>query len=83
MVDDTRAHVIDAVESGRLPRAGPTDAAAHDLLDELPGSYWQDWSDNAAERIRAKAERPACVCGAFRKPDFADGRCERCWGWPT
>ena len=56
----TRSHVIDAVEGGRLPRGGPSDAAAHNLLDDLPDGYWQGWSDDAAARIRA--QRPRCSC---------------------
>ena len=73
--------VIAAVEAGRLPRGGPSDAAARDLLDDLPAGYWQRWGDAAAERIRAQAQHPCCCCVDGPRPG-ADGRCGRCYGYP-
>jgi hypothetical protein len=49
-----RELVLDAVEDGILPRGGPSDAAAHDLLDAIPPGYWACWSSGAAGRIRAQ-----------------------------
>ena len=79
MSDEVRRHVVDAIQAGRLPRGGPSDAAVHDLLDELPGGYWERWSDAAAERVRAQAAHPRCCC-ADGGQRGADGRCQRCWG---
>jgi hypothetical protein len=82
MRDDIRAQVLAAVEAGRLPRGGPSHVAALDLVDDMSAAYWAEWSEHAAERIKAKAEHPRCCCGTFSEPG-RDGRCERCCGWPT
>ncbi len=79
MADEIRARVIAAVEAGQLPRGGPSDAAAHNLLDDLPAGYWERWGDAAAKRIRA--QRPRCCCVDGPQPG-ADGRCGRCYGCP-
>ena len=79
MTDEVRRHVIDAVEAGRLPRGGPSDAAARRLLDELPRDCWERWGNAAAERIRAQRLRCCCADGPRLG---ADGRCGRCYGLP-
>lgn len=79
MGDEIRRRVIDALEAGRLPRGGPSDAAAHDLFGELPGDYWERWGAAAAERMRAR--RPRCLCADGGAEPVGDGRCSRCWGW--
>lgn len=73
------ARVLAEVEAGRLSRGGPSHLAALDLLDEIPSSHWQRWNADTADRIRAKAEHPRCVCGTFYEAG-RDGRCERCFG---
>lgn len=78
MTDEIRRRVTDAVKAGRLPRGGPSDAAARDLLDELPGDYWERWGADTAERIRA--QRPRCCCVDHPSP-ADDGRCSRCYGY--
>ena len=74
MADEVRARVIAAVEAGRLPR-GPSDAAARNLLDDLPAGYWQCWGDAAAERIRARASARAAAAWTVlgRAPTVAVG----------
>ena len=79
MDDEIQRRVIDAVEAGRLPRGGPSEACAHDLLDDLPDGYFERWANAAAERIRA--QRPGCCGGGFA--DIRGNRCERCWGWAS
>jgi hypothetical protein len=81
MTDPNRQRVLDAVADGRLPAGGPSHLAALDLLDEVPGSHWEEWNENAAERIRAAAARPACICAAPYADPGADGRCSRCQGF--
>jgi hypothetical protein len=39
--DDVRRRVLDAIASGRIPRGGPSELAAHGLLDEVPAGYWE------------------------------------------
>jgi hypothetical protein len=82
MTDPARQRVLDAVETGKLPRGGPSHLAALGMLDEFPEKYWQDWNAASAERIRAKALHPRCRCGTFTEPEV-DGRCARCAGFPT
>ncbi len=43
-----------ALERGDLPRGGPSEVAAFDLLGELSPGYWQRWSEATAERILAR-----------------------------
>lgn len=50
---DVQNAVAAAVDRGELPPGGPSEAAAQGLLDQLPDGYWQRWSEDAAERIRA------------------------------
>jgi hypothetical protein len=78
--DEIRQRVLNAVADGRLPRGGPSHLAALDLINEISGSTWEEWGRAAAERIRAKATRPPCICGTFSEPE-PSGRCGRCWGW--
>jgi len=54
--DDVLRAVRDAVERGDVPAGGPSEAAAHGLLDEIPAEYWRRWSEDAARRIRASVE---------------------------
>jgi hypothetical protein len=56
------ARVLEAVARGELPPGGPSELAALDLLDDLPGSYWQRWSPDAAARIRTRATSADCCC---------------------
>jgi hypothetical protein len=70
--------VTDAIEAGRLPRGGPSDAAARDLIGEMPTGYWEGWSNDAAARIRAQPVRCCCHDGGQLG---GDGRCQRCHGW--
>jgi hypothetical protein len=78
--DKVREQVLDALAQGRLPAGGPSELAAHGLIDEVPPGYWDQWTVEAAERIRGQAT--PCTC---ESPDrlARDGRCSRCWGWPT
>lgn len=76
--DDIRREVLDAVQRGDIPRGGPSELAARDLIDDCPAGYWQRYIAEATARIREQAARPNCTC--------ADGgrggdRCDRCWGW--
>jgi len=50
---DVQNAVAAAVDRGELSPGGPSEAAAHELLDQLPPGYWQHWSEAAADRIRA------------------------------
>jgi hypothetical protein len=77
-VDEARPRVLDAVEGGRLPAGGPSHLVA--LGREADADYWARWSEAAAARIRAQPVR--CTCALPGQP-AADGRCSRCWGWPT
>jgi AAA domain len=48
-----------------------------------PGNSSQNGAgDDLAERIRRQAARPTCCCAMPGDP-AADGRCSRCWGWPS
>jgi hypothetical protein len=49
---ETAREVLAAVDRGEIPRGGPSEAAARGLLDQLPDSYWDRWSEGAADRIR-------------------------------
>jgi hypothetical protein len=80
--NEIRRQVLASVAEGKIPAGGPSELAARDLIDQAPGGYFERWSHDAAERIRARAARPRCVCGAVAAPG-PDGRCERCQGWPT
>lgn len=53
--DDVQNAVAAAVDRGELPPGGPSDAAAHGLLDQLPPGYWEQWSEATAARIRRAA----------------------------
>ncbi len=44
--------VLAAVDRGETPRGGPSEAAARDMLDQLPAGYWDRWSEDTADRIR-------------------------------
>jgi hypothetical protein len=50
--DEVRKQVLDAIESGRIPRGGPSELAAHGLLDDAPPGYLERWAAAAVERIR-------------------------------
>jgi hypothetical protein len=49
---EARQRVLEAIEEGRIPKGGPSELAAHELLDDVPASYWERWSEGALERIR-------------------------------
>jgi hypothetical protein len=51
-----RRAVLDAVGRGDIPRGGPSELAARDLLDEVPDGYWERWSARAVDRIREQRE---------------------------
>ena len=80
--EEIRQQVLAAIDRGEIPAGGPSEIAAYDLVDEVPRDYWQRWGSDAADRIRAKAARPVCTCGAFAEPELPDGRCSRCMGFP-
>jgi hypothetical protein len=48
---DVRRRVLDAIERGDLPRGGPSELAAHDLLDEVPEGYFERWLAQAVGRM--------------------------------
>ncbi len=50
--DDVQRAVAAAVDRGEIPRGGPSEAAARDMLDQLPAGYWDRWSEDTADRIR-------------------------------
>ena len=54
---EVRRKVLEAVERGDLPRGGPSELAAHDLVDEAPPGYFERWSQDSAERIREQMIR--------------------------
>ena len=49
---ETARVVLAAVDRGEIPRRGPSEAAARELLDQLPAGYWDRWSEDTADRIR-------------------------------
>jgi hypothetical protein len=51
--EQIRRYVLAAVARGDIPRGGPSELAAHDLLDHVPQDYWQRWCRETADRIRA------------------------------
>lgn len=68
--EDVQNAVAAAVDRGELPSGGPSEAAAHGLLDQLPPGYWQRWSEAAAERIRASSgdRGEHIAAGGARRP---------------
>jgi hypothetical protein len=55
---EIRRQVLQAVERGDVPRGGPSELAAYDLIDETPVGYFEPWAQEAAERIgRQERER--------------------------
>lgn len=80
--DETRRQVLAAINAGRIPRGGPSELAAHDLIDEVPAGYWERWTTGAAERVREQMRSAPCTCARPATP-ADDGRCSHCWGWPT
>jgi hypothetical protein len=48
---DVRRRVLDAIERGDLPRGGPSELAAHDLLHEVPEGYFERWLAQAVGRM--------------------------------
>jgi hypothetical protein len=55
--DEIRRTALDAIAAGRVPRGGPTELAAYELLDDAPPGYWERWSREATERIRWETDR--------------------------
>ncbi len=51
--EDVARSVLAAVGRGDIPAGGPSEAAALELLDQLPSGYWRRWTEAAAQRIRA------------------------------
>jgi hypothetical protein len=58
-------------------RAGPAGLARLGLLHKTPAEYWERYSSEAAERLRAW--RPVCHCVDGRPLEV--DRCRRCGGW--
>lgn len=50
--EEIRRQVLEAVERGEIPKGGPSELAAYDLLDDVPDVYWERWSKQSVERIR-------------------------------
>ena len=50
--EEIRRQVLEAIERGEIPKAGPSELAAYDLLDDVPEGYWLRWSEQSTERIR-------------------------------
>jgi len=67
-------------QSSQLP-GGPSDFAARGLIDDAPRGYFDRWSAEVADRIRAATRPPRCCCQTPAELDAA-GRCTRCYGWP-
>jgi hypothetical protein len=65
-------------DGGPLPTGGPSELAAHNLLEKASSGYLERWAAAAAERIRAQPVRCCCADGGLL--DSA-GRCQRCFGW--
>jgi hypothetical protein len=61
--EEARRQVLEAIERGEVPKGGPSELAAYDLLDDVPPAYWERWSRGAVERIREQ----------IRDSDAADG----------
>jgi hypothetical protein len=49
---EVRRRVLEAISCGELPRGGPSELAAYDLIDEVPPGYLERWTSEVAERIR-------------------------------
>jgi hypothetical protein len=77
--DGIRRQVLTAVAEGKIPAGGPSELAARDLIDQAPDGYFERWSHDAAERIRAQARALRCSC-AGGPAELEDGRCLRCYG---
>ncbi|HLM25425.1 MAG TPA: hypothetical protein VK304_00495 [Thermoleophilaceae bacterium] len=73
---EVRRHVLQAVDRDDLPRGGPSELAALDLLEETPAHYLERWGQEAAERIRARAVECRCFDGGVPH----EGHCQRCYG---
>ena len=54
---EVRQRVLEAIERGEIPKGGPSELAAYDLLDDVPPAYWGRWSQGAVERIREQADQ--------------------------
>lgn len=73
---DVQNAVAAAVDRGELPPGGPSEAAAHGLLDHLPDGYWQRWSEATVDRIRIQASRrgsPGAAGSEGARPGGAPG----------
>jgi len=79
--DEVRRRVLEAVERGHLPRGGPSELAARDLIEHVPAGYWAKWTREAAKRIRRQASRPRCTC-AVPLCEADAVRCECSFGYP-
>ncbi len=75
--DDHKRAIREATRRGDISAGGPSEIAAYGLLDAAPAGYWENWSERAAERIRAGESSKHCVC---RDGDTAGGRCQTCFG---
>jgi hypothetical protein len=78
---ETARAVLRAVDEGRIPRGGPSHAAALGLLDGLPPDYWRSWGSDTAARIRQQAAEAPCMCAETARIDV--GRCPVCFGRPA
>jgi hypothetical protein len=59
--DEVRRRVLAAVAEGKIPKGSPSELAALGIIDQMPSSYWEQWSRGSIERTRAhtraRAER--------------------------
>jgi hypothetical protein len=78
--DEVREHVLRAIASGRIPRGGPSELAAHDLLGEAPPGYVERWAHKAAERIDEENLWARCTCAQVFENGVSNDRCLRCFG---
>jgi hypothetical protein len=49
---ESRRRLLEAIDRGEIPHGGPSELAAHDLLDDVPAGYWERWAEGSVERIR-------------------------------
>jgi hypothetical protein len=54
---EVRRRVLDAIKRGEIPKGGPSELAAYELLDDVPEGYWERWSEESGERILEQMRR--------------------------
>ena len=74
---EIRRQVLEAVERGDIPRGGPSELAAYDLIEDVPAGYWERWTARAAERIRQQtAKRADTMTGTVAASAIGNGAVE-------